>query len=133
MDLFDLTVINYVDAERKLSALSDIGYMFRDGRIYNDRGEFAILVSPKYGAGWSTWGANLFDPLAVVLKLFTDSGQSDYDDYKQQLYPDAPYVCSAGFNDCDVIWIKPGTKFKIDEYDGCESIAFQDDDSIWQS
>jgi hypothetical protein len=47
----------------------DKKYTIKEGRVYNEKNEFAILLSPGYGAGWSTWDANLFCPLAVMMLL----------------------------------------------------------------
>jgi hypothetical protein len=96
-------------------------------------GEFAIILSPGYGAGWSTWGADVFDPLAVIMLLLGDNDVTHYDAYVTRFYPDRDYRCSLGLSDAEVLWVSPGTQFKIDEYDGAESIDFRDDDSIWQS
>jgi hypothetical protein len=102
-----------------------------DGRVYNEKGEFAIILSPGYGAGWSTWGADVFDPLAVVMLLLGDNDVSHYNHYADKFYPDREYRCSLGLDDAEVLWLSPGTQFRIDEYDGNESIVFRDDDSIW--
>jgi hypothetical protein len=104
-----------------------------DDRVYNNKGEFAIVLSPGYGAGWSTWGADVYDPLAVILLLLGNNSIEQYNTMADQYYPDREYRCSLGFNRAEVRWLSPGTQFKIDECDGYESIDFRCDDSIWQS
>ena len=34
---------------------------------------------------------------------------------------------TGGYSDLVILWLREGTQFKIDEYDGYESIIFQDD------
>jgi hypothetical protein len=116
------------------SVCSDtLNVVVRDGRVYNSDGKFAIVLSPGYGAGWSTWGADVYDPLAVVLLLLGNNNIVDYNFVVDRYYPDREYRCSQGFDQAEVQWLSPGTQFKIDEYDGHESIKFRSDDSIWQS
>ena len=59
-----------------LSYLKEKGYTIKDGRVYDEKGRFAVLYSPGYGAGWSTWADNddmmLYSPIVVALKLFFD-------------------------------------------------------------
>lgn len=101
-------------------------------RVIRD-GLVAVLYSPGYGAGWSTWADAeympkvLFDPWIVDL-LLTDSY-----DRKEKLdrimahcnlkYPD---MYLGGLNDLVVEWIAQGTWFRIREYDGSESIEYKE-------
>lgn len=43
----------------------------KNGKVYNEQGEVAVLYSPGYGAGWSTWNPHdcLFTPEIVQLVL----------------------------------------------------------------
>ena len=96
---------------------------------YNDQGQVAILISPGFGAGWSTWAdssieeAVLFDSRlvdAVLAKVSTDQfvdlcESLGYDNYK------------GGAGDLEVIWIDQGTRFTVEEYDGSESVRTFDD------
>lgn len=85
-----------------------------------------VLISPGYGAGWSTWN----DPRMAfdkrLIKAF-ESGISKegmaelclecgYDDG----YGCKPYM--GGFNNLKVAEVPQGSVFKICEYDGSESI-----------
>jgi hypothetical protein len=42
------------------------------------------------------------------------------------LYP-GEYICLLGLDDLKIRWIKEGTFFKIDEYDGSESFEYCQD------
>ncbi len=93
----------------------------------------AVLVSPGYGAGWSTWHeadpcaeSMLFDP-QVVYWVLEGKIQDQLDMVKQGIrlrYPDA-YM--GGVQDLTVVWVPIGKKFRITEYDGSESIVFPED------
>jgi hypothetical protein len=107
----------------------------RDGRV-------AVLYSPGFGAGWSTWNsireggdALLFDPSIVYMveemnKLDSeDSRRMDWVnnimDYCRKTYPEC--YCG-GVDDLVVEWIPQGTMFKIHEYDGSENIEYKEND-----
>lgn len=97
------------------------------GRAYNDQGQIGVLVSHGYGAGWYTWHYNedlLFDP--VVIRMVID--QEDHQkilDYCHRTYGTEEYY--GGIDGLEVHWLKPGTLFRIDEYDGAESLVLASD------
>lgn len=104
-------------------------------------GLVAVLYSPGYGAGWSTWNvmrdgdAMMFDPSIVYMveemnKLDdNDSARASWVDniveYCKRTYPEA--YCG-GADDLVIEWVPQGTMFKINEYDGSESIQFKEND-----
>ena len=86
--------------------------VIRDGKV-------AVIVSPGYGAGWSTWVPDesvCFDP--IILKWIEEGkvGDPPLDHYGE----DAPY--SGGLRGAEIRWINEGTAFRITEYDGSESL-----------
>ena len=90
----------------------------RDGKV-------AVLYSPDYGAGWYTWNKEypemLFDPTVV---MFVEDGDLDKAEaYATLKWPEA-YI--GGLRDLKVQWIPEGTAFKINEYDGNESVEIRD-------
>ena len=92
--------------------------VIRDGKV-------AVLYSPDYGAGWYTWNQEnqdmIFDPTVV---MFVEDGDLDKAEaYATLKWPDA-YL--GGLRDLRVEWIPEGTAFKINEYDGNESIEIRD-------
>jgi len=95
---------------------------------YDDNGNVAILISPGFGAGWSTWThgeqaeAMLFDSRLVDYVLQT--GSEGLDAYAESLGYTG-YM--GGAEDVCVQWLEPGTRFLIDEYDGSESLRTFDD------
>ena len=95
--------------------------LVRDGKV-------AVLYSPGYGAGWSTWChedfeirlAMVFDPQIADI---VDQGATDWQDKAEAIaqikYPDA-YL--GGLKDLRVKWLPMGTQFRVTEYDGNEDI-----------
>lgn len=92
-------------------------------------GKVAVLYSPGYGAGWSTWCYNndlietlLFHPL-IVEKV--ESGHEDEITTEwlvQQFGEDFKYVFCGGAGALEIKWLPKGTAFRIDEYDGLETV-----------
>ena len=94
----------------------------RDGKV-------AVLYSPGYGAGWSTWNQEygdelVFDPGLVDLVL-AGRDQEEIVVYATLKWPDA---CLLGLASLDVEWVPVGTKFQIGEYDGHESVNVFDEE-----
>jgi hypothetical protein len=89
-------------------------------------GLVAILISPNFGAGWSTWNQLkpelLFDPVIVgMVEDGTDS--KTIEAYCEAKYPDGYF---GGADDLIVQWIPVGTQFRIHEYDGSETLELKD-------
>lgn len=91
-----------------------------------------VLISPGYGAGWSTWN----DPRMAFDKRLIEAferGISEEDmqrlcvkcDYLDA-YDGPPYM--GGFKQLKVVDIPSGTLFQIKEYDGSEYIEYFDED-----
>lgn len=94
-------------------------------------GLVAVLVSPGFGAGWSSWlygykdlGHDpLFDP--VLAQMLLDG--ADFEELSKvagERYPDAYF---GGLDDLEVQWLPVGTKFRLNEYDGAESLELESD------
>ena len=92
--------------------------VIRDGKV-------GVLVSPFFGAGFSTWGyptEAIFDP--TLIELVENQKIQEAVDYCESKWPDE---YSGGVQDLKVVWVPEGTKFQIVEYDGSESIEFLED------
>ena len=98
----------------------EVKKVIRDGKV-------AVLVSPGYGAGWSTWAHGdlaevcLFDPLVVEWVENGKNGPVPVAQYEEEYF----YV--GGADDLVVEWVPVGTAFYIHEYDGSESLRFRED------
>jgi len=93
-----------------------------------DNGKVAVLYSPGFGAGWSTWNQEvpeiLFDPAIVV---FVEKDQwAELGTYVRLKYPD---IYKGGMEDLAIAWVPEGMLFKVNEYDGSESIELKESDS----
>ena len=93
------------------------GRMVRNGLV-------AVLYSPGYGAGWYSWHRKeelLYDP--TIVQMVLENRHDDIEDYVMGLYPneDDPYM--GGADDLTVEWVPMGEQFRIDEYDGAESVV----------
>ena len=83
-------------------------------------GKVAVAISGGYGAGWSTWEpVSPFEP--KVIKMIEANKQLEITPEwcKKELGVDC--ACR-GVEDLEIVWIKKGTKFSINSYDGNESI-----------
>ena len=92
-------------------------------------GKVAVLVSGGYGAGWYSWNPSedrlLFDP-DVVKALLEGKSEKEIYDIAEKKYPDA-YL--GGVDGLQVEWVPVGTAFRIDEYDGSESLILEEDET----
>jgi len=93
----------------------------RDGLV-------AVVYSPGVGAGWYTWNKEypeiVFDPTIVE---YVETQQRDkLLAYMGLKFPDM-YIGSS-IHDLEVAWVEEGVQFRIDEYDGNESIVTKDRD-----
>lgn len=104
--------------------------VIRDGKV-------AVLYSPGFGAGWSTWSLErsndlLFEPTVVALVEDRDEGRITneqlvelVESYCIKQYGEHAVYCG-GVDDLVIYWVPEGTLFKINEYDGSESIEFKE-------
>jgi hypothetical protein len=93
----------------------------------------AVLVSPDFGAGWSTWNNNhpeiLFDP--VVVNYLDPLYGTPYDKEKYDgidAYLTATYDSGyfGGLSGLVIEWVQQGLEFMIDEYDGSETLMLKE-------
>lgn len=87
--------------------------LIRDGKV-------AVIISPGYGAGWSTWvGGN--SEAAVFCPEIAEAIESrgDVIAVAERLFPDE---YTNGLANAVVIWLDEGTPFMVKEYDGYESL-----------
>ena len=113
--------------------------------LYVKRGKIGILVSPGYGAGWSTWNQKelAYDKRVVDYWLAHKDDEdfmanvdsfSENDDKEEvaAFFESLGYhsVYLGGFNQIVMRYVKPGVKWKISEYDGWESLETENDDDF---
>lgn len=105
--------------------------------IENERGKFtAVLISPDYGAGYSTWGeGDCMDGELIknLLKCVDNFNPNEVDKYTEIDVSDYMFN-SSRFNSLFTICFVPvGTLFRISEYDGSESIVYFDEDDFYEA
>jgi hypothetical protein len=92
----------------------------------SDNGKVAVLYSPGFGAGWSTWNQErpeiLFDP--AIVKFVEADQWAELETYVTLKYPD---IYKGGMKDLAIAWVPEGTLFRVNEYDGSESIELKED------
>jgi len=89
-----------------------------------------VLISPGYGAGWSTWNQHELAIDARIIKKFEEGATwEELSDYCQELGYDQPYM--GGFETLTVVEVPRGVVFRIYEYDGAESIEYFDPCKDW--
>ena len=98
-------------------------------RLIRD-GQVAVIYSPGFGAGWSTWNIEyteygqelIFDPGLADLII----NQRSWEQIEAYTALKWPGVYTGGLEQARVEWIPIGKEFKITEYDGSESLQFRD-------
>ena len=94
--------------------------LVRDGKV-------AVLVSHGFGAGWFSWHYDerlLFEP-KIVEMLENDTDYHEIERYCEMTYGDDNYY--GGIDGLTVHWVSIGKQFKIDEYDGAETLIISDE------
>lgn len=111
-----------------------------------DGTEYAVLVSGGYGAGWSTWGdeelaydkrvvefflqhENDDEFMRTVEDYFGVLSDAESDAHKEAArffrsigYKECPYM--GGFSQIHIEWVPYGSYWRINEYDGSESLEY---------
>lgn len=86
-------------------------------------GKVAILYSPGYGAGWSTWNDDKYRETLcmdadIVTAVLEDNTTLAMDIASQK----CPGIYVNGGEDLTVYWLDEGEAFEIHEYDGNEGV-----------
>lgn len=97
-------------------------------KLVNDKGEVAVLYSPGYGAGWFSWNKSLPECLhdGDVARAVRAGDTAKAECIAKEKWPDGYW---GGVQDLRIEWMRPGTAFRVDEYDGSESIVYASDQS----
>ena len=89
-------------------------------------GKVAVLYSPGFGAGWFTWNPTMpeliFEP--AIAQFVLDEKFDELQTYVALKYPE---IYDGGMMDLEVAWVPEGIEFKINEYDGAESVEAKED------
>jgi hypothetical protein len=100
--------------------------VIRDGKV-------AVIVSPDFGAGWSSWYSGgddefedmmLFHPRLVEL-VEAGCNSEITEELMTELFGREEYAYLST-EDLTIEWLDVGTAFRVHEYDGSETIEVRD-------
>ena len=88
-------------------------------------GLVAVIVSEGYGAGWSTWNKaeDAFEPEVV---RWIEGGKVG------EPLKEGDDRYAGGLEEARIVWLPVGTLFRIDEYDGSESLVTHEEEEYMQ-
>jgi hypothetical protein len=92
--------------------------VIRDGKV-------AVLYSPGYGGGWSSWNHRpelVFHPRLV--QWVEDGKKEDIKLLVKEIFGQDTYICTTGAENLEIQWIPQGTIFEITVFDGYEEIRY---------
>ena len=96
-------------------------------KMFKRNGKVGVLVSPGFGAGFSTWNspemAVAFDLVEAFAKLDTGFVQEHWDRFMYILNEKYPDAYDGGVRDLELEQVPEGSLFRVEEYDGNESIV----------
>lgn len=91
-------------------------------------GDIAVLYSPGFGAGWSTWNTEtreiqerLLMDAEIVQDVLDGAKPEDIEAIVERIFG-KDVIYTGGVHQLHVEWIPKGCQFEINEYDGSESI-----------
>ena len=107
--------------------------VIRDGMV-------AVLYSPGFGGGWSTWQHGdelreftMFDR-RLVEAVERGSSHDEVEEMMEELFSDSDmYISTSGWSDVEIAWLPVGTRFEITEYDGAEGIRIFDQSEYYKA
>lgn len=96
--------------------------VIRDGKV-------AVLISRGFGAGWYSWHGIeplLYDPhiIRILENPDEDEDNNTIERYCEETYGENSYY--NGIDGLTIIWVPENARFKIDEYDGAETLVLED-------
>lgn len=104
---------------------------------YIKNGKVAVAYSPGYGAGWSTGNDSklaetlLFHPDIINMILSNKQFEIDHNWLVEHFGEEFKDVYCGGVSNLNIRWLPVGTQFRIDEYDGSESVIALINDNIY--
>jgi hypothetical protein len=90
-------------------------------------GKVAVMISPGYGAGWSTWNSEEYKDTLLFDKEIAEAVLAGSNGKAAELAEiKCPGVYLGGRHDLKIVWLDEGESFVVSEYDGSESIQTKD-------
>ena len=85
-------------------------------------GKVAVIISPGFGAGWSTWNSEFRDTLLFDAEIAQAVIDGDKAKAMKLAMEKCPGLYPGGAGGLMVEWIDKGSVFEVEEYDGSESL-----------
>jgi hypothetical protein len=99
----------------------------------------AVLYSPGYGAGWSSWAYDsevaeflLFDR-RLIEAAKAEATEEEVSEFLATIFGPNQHICTSGWDQIASQWIPVGTRFQITEYDGSESVMQYDSADFYEA
>ena len=93
--------------------------------MFKKDGKTAVLVSPGFGAGFSTWNKPEMAVDFDLVEAFLSGDMNRFEYIVVEKYGENMYL--GGMENLMVVWVDEGNKFRIDEYDGNERVEILED------
>ena len=99
---------------------------------YVKNNQIAILISPKYGAAWSSINdfSLAYDKRIVQKWIELQENEIENDEEEMQEFLAElgyPKHYMGGYENLRIEWVNIGEYFYIDDYDGYEGIIYEDE------
>ena len=89
-------------------------------KMFKKDGKTAVLVSPGFGAGFSTWNEPEMAVDFDLVEAFLSGDMNRFEYIVVEKYGENMYL--GGMDNLMVVWVDEGNKFRVDEYDGNERV-----------
>jgi len=89
-------------------------------KMFKKDGKTAVLVSPGFGAGFSTWNKPEMAVDFDLVEAFLSGDMNRFEYIVVEKYGENMYL--GGMENLMVVWVDEGNKFRVDEYDGNERV-----------
>ena len=101
---------------------------------YTDDGKIEVLVSPNYGAGWSTWNEISMALDKRIIDYFKEHGKEPDCREVEAFVEGLGYrrCFAGGWYDIEIETVEKGEAFMITEYDGFEELVSYGRNSFYE-
>lgn len=108
---------------------------------YMKDGKVAVLVSPGFGGGWSTWAYGYKEEFALhrsLVEFFLGDSLDSLESIVEKISgisadSDEFPLWDSAAEQVRVQWLDPGIRFEIREYDGSESIYTLEEMNLFEA
>jgi len=91
-------------------------------KMFKKDGKTAVLISPPWGAGFSTWNSPEMAIDFDLIEAFLADDISRFEYILNEKYNENGGLYFTGFEKLRVEWVEEGQRFRINEYDGSEDV-----------